>query len=95
MITEQQKKFCREFIIDFKILPAMVRSGYSRSYADRAGYKLMRKPEIAGLIKELMEKQITKQALSAEMVIEEMRRLAMSNIADYYKWSDKKKKSTC
>lgn len=92
MLTEQQKAFCREYLVDFKVEPAMVRAGYAKSTATQNGYLLMRKPEVAFYLKQLMDKQQEKVGLSAEMVLEELRRLAVSNIADYYKWHPKKKK---
>ena len=92
MLTEKLKAACREYIVDFNWSKALVRAGFAPQHADKNGWKLFRKPEVSFYLKELMDKQIAQQELNAAMVIEEMRRLAMSNIADYYKWSEAKQK---
>lgn len=94
MLTEQLKSACREYLAaaDFNWSAAMVRAGYSPLTADRNGWALFKKSEVALYLKERMDKIQEKQTLNAEIVLEELRRLAMSNIADYYKWNDKKRK---
>lgn len=94
MLTEQIKKACNEYLAagDFNWCAAMQRAGYSPLYADRNGWKLFRRTDVAYYLKEQMDVINANVGISAEIVIEELRRLAVSNIADYYKWSDKKKK---
>lgn len=91
MISERQKNFCREYVKDFNATQAMIRAGYAASTADKKGFLMLREPGCCDYIKKLMDKTIAKQELSAEIVVEEFRRLAMSNISDYYKWCNKKK----
>lgn len=92
MLTERQKAACREYLIDFNWTAAMQRAGYTKTTANKTGWELFRNPDVAFYLKQLIEKQQSKQELTADMVLEEMRRLGLSNIADYYKWSEKKKK---
>lgn len=92
MLTEQQQLFCREYVIDFVVTKAMSRAGYAKSSADKCGWLMLKNPEIAFHIKQLMDKQQEKQSLTAERVIEELRRLALSDIKTYYKWSETKKR---
>lgn len=94
MLTEQLKKACREYLAagDFNWTAAMERAGYAHKTADRNGWKMFKHPDVAFYLKERMDAAQKKQELSAEMVLEELRRLASSNIADYYKWSEKKQK---
>ena len=92
MLTEQQKNFCREYVKDFIVEKAMLRAGYSPKTADKNGYLLLKNPEIAIKIKELMERHIQKQELTADAVLSEIRKMAFSDHIDFYKWSEKKKK---
>lgn len=92
MLTEQQKQFCREYMKDFTVVAAMKRAGYAASTADKNGYKMLEHPEVAFYLKELMDKLNEKHDLTADMVIEQMRRLAFSDIINYYKWSKSKQR---
>jgi len=92
MLTDQQKLFCREYVKDFRIVAAMRRAGYSESSADKSAYRMLKNPDVAFFVKQLMDKQNEKQELTAERVLEELKRLALSDIRAYYKWSEKKKK---
>lgn len=94
MLTEQLKKACREYLAagDFNWTAAMMRAGYAHKTADRNGWKLLKNPDVAFYLKSIMDESKLKTELSAEIVIEELSRLALSNIADYYKWHPEKKK---
>lgn len=92
MLTEQKKLVARNYLAHFKITKAMVDAGYAKSTADKNGYKLLTEPEFAAYLKQLMDKQETKQAITAERVIEELRRLALSDLSAYYKWHPTKKR---
>lgn len=89
-LTDKVKAACQEYLVDFNMLQAMVRAGYSANHAHKNGYLLLKDPDVAFYLKGLMDKQQERKALSADMVLEELRRLAISNIADYYKWSEDK-----
>lgn len=92
MLSDKRKNFYREYAKDFKIKAAMLRAGYAESTAGQNGWKFLEDPEGAAYLKVLMGKAAAKQELTAERVVEELRRLAMSDIAGFYKWSEKKKK---
>lgn len=92
MLTDKLKLACREYLVDCSWLGAMVRAGYGAQHAHKNGWKLFKNPDVAFYIKQLMDKREERIGLSADMVLEELRRLSSSNIADYYKWSPTKKK---
>lgn len=91
-LTEQQKNFCREYLTDFTVVSAMKRSGYAVKTAEKQGYLILKNPEIAAYIKELMDNHKAKLDLTAEAVLFEIKKLAFSDHIGFYKWSDKKKK---
>lgn len=92
MFTEKQKQFCHEYIKDFNIAKAMVRVGYTIKSARHNGYAMLKNPEIAAYLKQLMDKINPNPELTAARVLEEIRRLAFADIKDYYVWSSRKKK---
>lgn len=91
MLTEQQKNVARAYLKSFNQVQAMLDSGYAESTAKKRAFLLFREPDFCTYLKSLMDAHQEKQNLSAEGVLEELRRLSFSSIKDYYKWNDKKK----
>ena len=52
--------------------------------AAQQGYENLRKPEIAALVTQKTEKQLTANELSASRILEEMRRLALSDTREFF-----------
>lgn len=55
-MTEKQKRFCIEYLIDLNVTQAAIRAGYTAKYADKRAYELLDKPEI----KEYLDQQLKK-----------------------------------
>ena len=49
-LTEKQKKFVEEYLIDLNATQAAIRAGYSVDTASQIGYENLRKPEIVEAI---------------------------------------------
>jgi phage terminase small subunit len=45
-LSEQQKRFCEEFLVDLNATQAVVRAGYQTKYPNRVAYQLMENPAI-------------------------------------------------
>lgn len=54
IMTEKQKRFCEEYIIDCNATQAAVRAGYSEKTAYSMGQRLLKKVEVQNYIAELM-----------------------------------------
>jgi len=54
-LTEKQKRFCQEYVIDLNATQAAIRAGYSEKTAASIGAENLIKPEIEKFIKELQE----------------------------------------
>lgn len=91
MLTEQQQNTAREYVKHFNMTKAMIASGYNANTAKKKQYMLLKDPEFCLYLKSLMDKHQEKQSLSAEMVLEELRRLSFSDVKAYYKWHAIKK----
>lgn len=91
-LTEQQRNFCREYLKDYSPARAMLRAGYAKSTAYKNAHTLMNNPEVAACLAKMAAKVAEKAELTAERVLEEMRRIAFSDLTSYYKWSPSKKK---
>lgn len=91
-LTPKQKRFCEEYLIDHNQVQASIRAGYSKRSANIHATRVFWLPQVQAYIKPLMEKITQKTLLTAELVLEEMARIAFANIADYYKQDPKTKK---
>lgn len=54
-LTEKQKRFCQEYVIDLNATQAAIRAGYSENSAGQIGEQNLKKLEIENFIKELQE----------------------------------------
>ena len=55
-LSERQKRFCNEYLIDLNVTQAAIRAGYTPKYANKKVYALLDKPEI----KEYLDQQLKK-----------------------------------
>ena len=64
---------------------AAIRAGYSVKTARVIGHENLRKPEIAAAIAEAQNKRAERAELTADMVVDELRKIAFANMAGYMK----------
>ncbi len=69
-LTEKQKLFCREYIIDLNASQAAVRAGYSKKCAKEQGYRLLTYAHIQEELSELSKSRESRLEVSADYVIQ-------------------------
>jgi phage terminase small subunit len=79
-MTPKQARFVAEYLIDLNATQAYIRAGFSPKGADRAAHKLLSSTEVAMAVSAGKAKQLDKAELSAMRVLEELRRLAFSDV---------------
>jgi phage terminase small subunit len=84
--TERQLAFIREYLVDLKPADAARRAGYSAESANRIAYVLRRQPKIAARIEQVQARRAEKKRVTADRVLEELGKMAFSNIRDYVDW---------
>lgn len=72
-LTDKQKRFVSEYLIDLNATQAAIRAGYSAKTAGRIGGENVQKPEIQKAISEAMLKQQERTELTADEVIADLR----------------------
>lgn len=77
-LTEKQKRFCEEYLIDFNATQAALRAGYSQKTAYSIGDENLRKPEIQSEIQTLIQKRSERTGISADSVIKELVKIAFA-----------------
>lgn len=69
-MTNKQKRFCDEYLIDCNATQAAIRAGYSRNTADDIGMQNLQKPIIREYLDERMAKHQSEKIASAEEVLQ-------------------------
>ena len=79
-ITEQQKIFCAEYIIDLNATQAAIRADYSKKTARSKGCQLLTKVNIQNEIQKLKAERSERVQIEADSVVKELAKVAFSNI---------------
>ena len=72
-LTDKQKRFVSEYLIDLNATQAAIRAGYAKKTAGSIGQENLKKPEIQKAISEAMLKRQERTELTAEEVIADLR----------------------
>jgi len=83
-LTPKQTRFVAEYLIDLNATKAAIRAGFPKKAASSVGYEYLRKPQIAAAIAAGKAKQLVRAELTADRVLEEMRRLAFMDIRNLF-----------
>jgi phage terminase small subunit len=79
----RSEKFAHEYVIDLNGRRAAIASGFSPRGAAVAAVRMLKKGNVRRLIDQLKAERASKLSIKGEMVIEELKKLAFSNIRDY------------
>jgi phage terminase small subunit len=89
-LTDKQRKFCDEYLIDLNATQAAIRAGYTENYANTNASKLLQNTTISQYIGERQKELSRKTEITQERVIRELALIAFSNNADYAHVVEKK-----
>jgi len=83
-LKEKQKAFCREYLIDSNGKQAAIRSGYSIKTAENQASRLLSKEKVRQYLGSLKEKQIERLEVTADMVVQELAKMAFFDPSKLY-----------
>lgn len=81
-VTNKQKRFCEEYLIDLNATQAAIRAGYSPDSAASIGSENMQKPDIRARIDKAIALQSKRTGINADRVVRELARVALANADD-------------
>lgn len=84
MLTPKQARFVAEYRKDLNATQAAIRAGYSPKTAKQQGSRLLSYADIAEAVKNVTVQQMQSADLTAARVLEELRRLAFSDVRDLF-----------
>lgn len=82
-LTEKQKAFVREYLVDLNATAAAKRAGYSEKTAYSVGNENLTKPEISKAIQKAMQERQERTQVTQDMVVQEISKVAFKDAADY------------
>ena len=77
-LTDKQKRFCEEYLIDLNATQAALRAGYKAKTARSQGQRMLTKVDIQRRITDLMKERSDRTALTSDSVLQELSRIAMA-----------------
>ena len=81
-MTERQKRFIAEYLIDLNATQAAIRAGYSVKTAGSIGDENLKKPEINSAIAKEMAKRSNRTGVNQDRVVLELAKIAFVNASD-------------
>lgn len=92
-LTDKQKKFVEEYLIDLNATQACIRAGYKTKDSQQAseiGCQLLKKTQVSEAIQSAMAKRSARTEITQDMVLNELAKIAFSNGSDFAKVTTKK-----
>lgn len=87
-MTEKQKRFCEEYLIDLNATQAAIRAGYSTESAYAIGSENMKKPQIRARVDKAIAEQSKRTGINADRVVRELARIALLNPKNVINFED-------
>lgn len=87
-LTEKQKKFVDEYLIDLNATQAAIRAGYSEKTARSVGAENLTKPDIQKEIEKRMKARQKRTEITQDWVLNELCKIASANGTDFAKVVD-------
>jgi phage terminase small subunit len=81
-MTNKQKRFCEEYLIDLNATQAAIRAGYSPKSAHAIATENLQKPAIRARVDAALAEQSKRTGVTADRVVRELARVAFANSQD-------------
>lgn len=81
-LSDKQKFFCQEYLMDLNSTQAAIRSGYSKDTAYSIGHENLKKPEIALRVAVLQAARLSRVQEDADYVLKRLIEIDKMDIAD-------------
>ena len=85
-LTQKQRRFVEEYLVDLNATQAAIRAGYSKKTARAMGCENLTKPDIAEAIRQGAGQHLRRTGLQVDDVLEGFRRIAFADIRDAVEW---------
>ena len=83
-LTDKQKRFCEEYLIDLNATQAAIRAGYSRTSAGQIGEQNLKKHDIQVYLSARQQELQEATGITQKRVLEEYAKVAFLDIRKFY-----------
>ena len=81
-MTDKQKRFCEEYLIDLNATQAAIRAGYKPRSAGSVGSENLEKPEIRACVDQMLADRSARTGVNADRVVRELAKIAFAKGTD-------------
>jgi len=82
-LTDKQKRFVEEYLVDLNATQAAIRAGYSEKTAEQMGYQLLQKTSVQQAIQQAMADRSVRTEITQDMVLRELAAIGFAKATDY------------
>lgn len=86
-LTEKQRFFVKEYLIDFNATRAAIAAGYSEDTAYSIASENLKKPEIQEALKEEIDERAKRVGITQDIIIRELAKIAFADINDFVEYT--------
>lgn len=87
-LTNKQRMFCHEYIVDLNMTQAAIRAGYSKTSAHDIGSENLKKPEIKKKVDALMAERAKRTEITADRVLNELAKIGFADVRRIFNDAD-------
>ena len=81
-MTEKQKRFVEEYLIDLNATQAAIRAGYATNRASEQGHQLLQKTTVSEAIEKALAERSRRTGINQDRVVQELAKIAFVKITD-------------
>ena len=81
-LTEKQKRFAEEYLVDLNATQAAIRAGYSPDTANEQGSRLLANVNIKNTVNKMIAERSRRTGINADRVIREIAKIAFVNAGE-------------
>lgn len=87
-LTDKQKRFVAEYLVDLNATQAAIRTGYSRKTARQQGQRLLTNADILAAVREAQDERAERTRVDADKVVKELAKLGFSDMREVASWDE-------
>lgn len=82
-LTDKQRRFVEEYLIDLNATQAAIRAGYSKKTAQEQSSRLLSNVMVQDAISQAMKNRSIRTEITQDMVLEELAKIGFANMKNY------------
>lgn len=86
-LTEKQKRFVEEYLVDLNAAQAAIRAGYSEHTAKEMGYENLTKPYIQEAVSVAQAERSKRTEITQDRVLQELAKIGFADIRNVVSWN--------